>query len=101
LGYQTHVFEDHDLRALADRNSGRLLPPVLERVEPEVGELGDLLMRRPDAKNPTRILGSAIVGVYVVVQQAITLCHCLIVTGGTRDHRHFPIGSLLAAPLEA
>jgi hypothetical protein len=46
-------------------------------------------------------LGSAIVGVYVVVQQAITLCHCLIVTGGTRDHRHFPIGSLLAAPLEA
>ena len=58
---------------------------MLERVEPEVGELGDLLVRRPDTENPTRILGSAIVGVYVVVQQAVTLCHCLIVTGGTRS----------------
>jgi hypothetical protein len=59
---------------------------VLERVKPEVRELGDLLVRRPDTKNPTRILGSALVGVYVVVQQAITLCHCFIVTVTTRDH---------------
>ena len=86
LGHQTHVFEHHDLGAFADRNSGRLLPTVLERVEPEVGELGDLLVRRPDTENPTRILGSAIIGVYVVVQQAVTLCHCLIVTGTNRDH---------------
>ena len=64
---------------------------MLERVEPEIGELGDLLVRRPDTENPTRILGSAIVGVYVVVQQAITLCHYLIVTGGARDHRHFAV----------
>ena len=81
LGYQTHVFEDHDLRALADRNPRRLLAPVLQRIEAEVGELGDLLVRRPDAEDATCILGSPIVWIQVVVQQTITLCHYFIVSG--------------------
>ena len=82
LRHQTHVFEDHDLGALADRNPGGLLPPMLQRVEAEIGELCYLFMGCPDAKNPTRVLRSAgvgVSGVEVVVQQAITLCHSLIV----------------------
>ena len=82
LGDQTHVFEDHDLGALADRNPGGLLPPMLQRVEAEIGELCYLFMGCPDAKIPTRVLRSAgvgVSGVEVVVQQAITLCHSLIV----------------------
>ena len=87
LRHQAHVFEDHDLRALADRNSRRLLAPVLQRVKPEVGELRDLLARRPDPEDATCILWPTILGIDVVVQQAITSCHCFIVTVRTRDNR--------------
>jgi hypothetical protein len=55
---------------------------MLQRVEAEIGELCYLFMGCPDAKNPTRVLRSAgvgVSGVEVVVQQAITLCHSLIV----------------------
>ncbi len=60
---QAHVFEDHDLRAFADRNPRRLLPAVLQRVKPEIRELRYLLVRRPDTEDATRILGSTIVGI--------------------------------------
>ena len=86
LGNQTHVFEDHDLRAFADRDSRRLLPTMLQGVKPEVGELGDLFVRSPDAEDATCILRPTILGIYVVVQQAISLCHCLMVTVRTRHH---------------
>jgi hypothetical protein len=65
---------------LANRNSRRLLAPVLQRVEAEVGELGDLFMRCPDAEDATCVLGSPIVWIQVVVQQTITLCHYFIVS---------------------
>src|SRR4249919_3670125 len=58
---QAHVFEDHDLGAFADRDTCRLLPAVLQRVKPEIRELGYLLVRRPDTEDATRILRSTIV----------------------------------------
>ena len=42
LGDQAHVLVDEDLLAVADRDAGRLLAAVLQGVEAEVGELGDL-----------------------------------------------------------
>jgi hypothetical protein len=87
---QPHVFEDHNLGALADRNSCRLLPSMLQRIETEVSEFCDILMRCPDAKNPTRVLRSAGVGVggvEVVVQQAVTLCHNPIVFASCQQYR--------------
>ena len=50
---QAHVLVDEDLPPVADRDAGRLLAAVLEGVEPEVGQLGDVLARRPDAEDPT------------------------------------------------
>jgi hypothetical protein len=55
----------------------------LQRIEPEVGELSDLLAGGPDTENATCILWPTILGIDVVVQQAITSCHCFIVTVGT------------------
>src|SRR6187551_2760579 len=90
LGNQTHVFEDHNLGALADRNPCRLLSSMLQRIKTEVSELCNILMWCPDAKNPTRVLRSAGVGVggvEVVVQQAITLCHNPIVFASCQQYR--------------
>ena len=62
LGDVPHVLVDEDLRAVAHGDAGRLLAPVLQRVEPEVGELGDLrrvvagAVTRPDTEDPARIL---------------------------------------------
>ena len=42
---------DDDRLAVADRDPGRLLAPVLQRVQAEVGQLGDFLARRPDPED--------------------------------------------------
>ena len=42
-----------------DRDAGRLLAAVLERVEPEVGEVGDRLAGRVHAEDAARVAGSA------------------------------------------
>ena len=60
---QAHVLVDQDLFAVADRDAGGLLAAVLERVEPEVGELGDLFTGRPDAEDPARVLRTPVVRV--------------------------------------
>ncbi|GAA3228307.1 hypothetical protein GCM10020256_40460 [Streptomyces thermocoprophilus] len=57
LGDQAHVLEDEDLGAVADRDSRGFLAPMLEGVEPEVRELGDLFARSPDTEDATRVLG--------------------------------------------
>ena len=69
LGDQAHVLVDQDLAAVADRDAGRLLAAVLERVEAEVGELGDVLAGGPDAEDAAGVLGSAVLGVEVVRQR--------------------------------
>ena len=71
LGDQTHVLEDHDLGAVADRDPGGLLAAVLQGVEAEVAELGHLLARGPDPEHATGVLRAAVVGVEVVVQATI------------------------------
>ena len=55
---ETHVLVDEDLPTVADRDAGRLLAAVLEGVETEVGQLGDVLARRPDAEDPTHVAES-------------------------------------------
>ena len=72
---QAHVLVDQDLPAVADRDAGRLLAAVLQRVEPEVGELGDVLAGGPDSEDAAGVLGSAIVWVEIVGQTPISARH--------------------------
>ena len=60
---QAHVLVDQDLPAVAHRDAGRLLAAVLEGVEPEVGQLGDVLARRPDPEDAAGVLRALVVGV--------------------------------------
>jgi apolipoprotein N-acyltransferase len=48
---QAEVLEDQHLRAVADGDTGGFLTSVLERIEPVVGELGDVLTGGPDTEN--------------------------------------------------
>ena len=60
---QAHVLVDQDLAAVADRDAGRLLAAVLQGVEAEVGQLGDVLAGGPDPEDAAGVLGSLVVGV--------------------------------------
>jgi hypothetical protein len=62
LGDQAHVLEDEDLRTVAHRDAGGFLAAVLEGVEPEVGELGDLLARGPDSEDSAGVLRALLSG---------------------------------------
>ena len=73
---QAHVLVDEDLVAVADRDAGRLLAAVLQRVEAVVGELRDLLARRPHAEDATGVLGCAVMGVEVVCQASVPATSC-------------------------
>ena len=53
---QPHVLVDEHLVAVASRDAGGLLAAVLQRVEPEVGELGHVLPGCPDSEDPTGVL---------------------------------------------
>ena len=52
VGDQTHVLDDGDGLAVADRHPGRLLPPVLKGIEPVEGQLGDRRTGREHAEHP-------------------------------------------------
>ena len=43
---EPHVLDDRDELAVAHRHTGRLLAPVLERIETEIGEVRDRLAVR-------------------------------------------------------
>jgi hypothetical protein len=58
---QPEVLEDQDGAAVADRHAGGLLAAVLQGVEAVVGEVGDVLARRPDAEDAA-LLPDGIVG---------------------------------------
>jgi len=51
LADQAELLVDHHVGAVADRDPGGLLAAVLQCVEPEVGELADVLVRRPHAED--------------------------------------------------
>ena len=55
---QTHVLVDQNLGPVADCDASRLLPPVLQSVEPEIGEFGNLFPRSPDPEDATSVLRS-------------------------------------------
>ena len=67
LGDQAKVLVDEDLGAVGGGDAGRLLAAVLEGVQAEVGQAGDLLARGPDAEDTALLAwrGLELVGVVV------------------------------------
>ena len=56
VGHEAHVLDDGDVLAVADRHARRLLAPVLQGVEAEVGQVGDRLARGVHAEDAARLL---------------------------------------------
>ena len=79
---QAHVLVDQDLPAVADRDAGRLLAAVLQGVEPEVGELGDVLAGGPDPEHAAGVLGSLVLGVECQRQPSVAASACTGRPGG-------------------
>src|SRR6185312_12349586 len=52
--------EHDDLRSVGDGDAGRLLPAVLQRVQPVIGELGHVLAGGPDAEDAALLAGRRI-----------------------------------------
>ena len=75
LGDQAEVLVDDDPVAVADRDAGGLLAAVLQRVQAEVGQLGDLLAGRPDPEHAALVLRTRLLGVEVVAQLAVASGH--------------------------
>ena len=57
LSDEAHVLVDDDARAVGDRDAGCFLATVLEGVQAEEDELGDLFTRRPYAEETTLFAG--------------------------------------------
>ena len=55
---QPGVAQGGDVTALTGRDPRRFLATVLQRVEPEVGEAGDVVSGRVDAENAALIAGT-------------------------------------------
>ncbi len=72
---ETHVLVDHDAVAVADRDPGGLLAAVLQGVQPEVGELGDLFAGGPDAEDAAGVLGTTFSGEELVGELTIAALH--------------------------
>ena len=70
LRHEAHVLVDEDLLAVGGRDAGGLLTAVLQRVEPEVGQLGDVLARGPDAEDAAGVLRALLAGKEVMGQVA-------------------------------
>jgi len=83
LGDQAHVLVDEDLRPVARGDARRLLAPVLQRVEAEVREFGDLLAGRPDPEDAAGVLRALFTGKEVVGQPTVSARHRPMVTHPT------------------
>src|SRR5690606_9944011 len=68
-----------DLLAVGRRDARRLLAAVLQRVEPEVGELGDLLTGCPDTEDAALVLRALVVRIELVRQSSVAARHVPIV----------------------
>ena len=75
LGDQPHVLVDEDLLAVARGDARGLLAAVLQGVEAVVGQLGDILARRPDTEDTAGVLGSLFTGEQVVGQGSVSAWH--------------------------
>src|SRR5712692_2750368 len=72
---QAHVLEYDDPLAVADGDASRLLAPVLQGVQAEVGELRDVLVMRPDAEDAAGVPGRTVVRIQIVGQPAVRRDH--------------------------
>ncbi len=72
---QTHVLVDEDLGAVAHCDTGGLLSAVLQGVQPEVGEFGDLFTGGPDTEDTAGILGALLAGKEVMAESSVTAWH--------------------------
>ena len=61
LADQAEVLEHHGAPPVGDGDAGGLLAAVLQRVEPVVGELGDVLAGRPDAEDAALLVRTGVV----------------------------------------
>ena len=77
LGHQAHVLVHHDPVTVADGDARRLLAPVLQGVQAEVGELGDFLTGGPHAEHSACVPRRPVSGIYVVRQSAIGVDHAV------------------------
>jgi hypothetical protein len=62
LGDQAHFLVDHDAVAVADRYARGFLSAMLQRVEPEVSELGYIFVRRPYTKYAASVSWRPVLG---------------------------------------
>ena len=58
LGDEAHVLDDRDRLAVAHGDAGRLLTAVLQRVQTEIGHMGDGTARRVHAEHSARVFGA-------------------------------------------
>jgi hypothetical protein len=75
LGDQAHVFIDHDLRAVPHSDAGGFLTAVLQRVKPEIGELGHLLPRGPNPENAAGVSWPFLAGKKIVTEPSVWAWH--------------------------
>src|SRR5262249_50920745 len=68
LGDEARVAQGRDVAALAGRDPGRLLAAVLEGVEPEVGEAGDVVAGRVHAEDAALIARSIALAESLLIQ---------------------------------
>ena len=61
LGDETHVLRHGDGLAVAHRDAGRLLAPVLERIEAQIREVGDVLAGRVHAEHAAGVADRGVV----------------------------------------
>src|SRR5690606_4766953 len=72
---QAHVLVDEDLVAVGRRDTGRLLSAVLQRVQAEVGQPGDILAGCPDTEDTAFVLRAFLSGKEVMGEPSVAACH--------------------------
>ena len=75
LGDQAHLLVHHDAAAVADRDAGRFLAAVLQRVQAEVSELGDVFVRGPDTEHAARVTWRPVFGKGFIRETTVGGCH--------------------------
>jgi hypothetical protein len=75
---------------------------VLQGVQPEIGEFGDLFTRSPDTEDATSVLGALLAGEEVVAESSVTTRHVfesragspVVRTRDVRDQRFYARSAL-------
>lgn len=104
LGHQAEILVDHHTGAIAHRDARRLLAAMLEGIKAEIGQIGDLFARSPDAEDAAGILRARSLGIKVVAQPAVASGHyrslMLVWTGlaGITGRIHTPRPGPLSSP---